>query len=311
MPYDEEDMSSIVKNSILNLNLPYEIEYAILNLEDEELVKRQRDFFGFLTNRKNDNLITSLESDDINSRIFAQNVLENAKSIIVILFPYLTDEHSKNGNLSMYCMGMDYHISVKDMLCEIVKYIKNFHKDADFYIQSDTGTLNERFFAFYSGVGRLGINSMIFSDIYGSYVNIGLIVTDLLLDEKKFEKKYCDKCMACVKSCPGGAINGDFTINSYRCASYITQKKGELNEQEQGIIKKSKKIFGCDVCQNVCHFNNNVKTIPKNCDIIKTIKNEDIDELSNKKFKEKYILRAFNFRGKSVIKRNLDILKDD
>ena len=59
-------MSSIVKKSILNLNLPYEIEYAILNLEDEELLKSQQDFFCFLTNRKNDNLITSLESDDIN-----------------------------------------------------------------------------------------------------------------------------------------------------------------------------------------------------------------------------------------------------
>ena len=127
------------------------------------------------------------------------------------------------------------------------------------------------------------------------------------MDSKITEKKICDRCMKCQNSCPGNAINGDFTIDSQKCASYITQKKGELSDYEIRIMKKSAKIFGCDICQNVCHFNNNVKKICATYDIINNIEKEDL-QISNKEFKSKYADRAFSFRGKSVLSRNIDLI---
>lgn len=296
---------------ILELDLGYDIDYAVINLENDEIKKTQKEFFDFLTKRKNDNLITSLEESDIKKRIYTDDILPSAKSMIILLFPYITPLHDENGNLSLYCMGEDYHIYVRKYLNLLVEKLKSVKEKSNFYTQVDTGSLNERFFAFYSGVGKLGLNSMIISEKYGSYINIGLIVSDIYIAEKRYQRSYCDKCMACIKSCPGLAINGDFSIDSSKCASYISQKKGELSTDEKNIIKKSKKIFGCDICQNVCHFNHNVKNILESYDIIKNINIEDINHLSNKKFKEKYKDRAFSFRGKSVIERNIKCLGED
>lgn len=304
-------MSDLIISAIQSLKLDYELEYAVLNVSNHNLINAQKDFLAFLQERKAQNKISSLESDDINSRVFVQNKIENANSIIVFLFPYLTNSHQFDTNLSVYCMGEDYHIYAKQMLEKISIYIKNIHPQASFYNQVDIGDLNERFFAFYSGVGTLGLNSMIFSKIYGSYVNIGLIVTDLYIEEKIYPKSYCDMCKKCIYSCPGNAINGDFTIDTEKCVSYITQKKGELTDSQKNILKKANKVFGCDKCQSVCHFNINVKTIGKNYDIIKNIDKNDIKDISNKKFKLKYKDRAFSFRGKGVIERNIDILGED
>ena len=38
---------------------------------------------------------------------------------------------------------------------------------------------------------------------------------------------------------------------------------------------------------------------------------EDIDTLSNKEFKRRYWNRAFSWRGRKIIKRNMDILREE
>ncbi|EJP25356.1 PF08331 domain protein [Peptostreptococcaceae bacterium AS15] len=297
---------SIIDEAIKSLDLGYEIEYSTVSLMDENFICLQEDFLKFLEKRKKDGKISPLESSDIEKRAFPQKILQGAKTVITFLFPYMTSFH-KDGNLSYYCMGLDYHIGVKNSLDRIVKYIGQYHKDAKFYIQSDIGELDEKFFAYNSGLGILGLNSLIISPLYGTYVNIGVIVTDLKFKPKIAEKKICDMCMKCQNSCPGKAINGDFTIESQKCASYITQKKGELSKDEIEILKKSGKIFGCDICQKVCHFNKNVKKISSTYDIINSIEKDDL-QISNKEFKLKYGDRAFSFRGKSVLSRNIDLI---
>ena len=58
---------------------------------------------------------------------------------------------------------------------------------------------------------------------------------------------------------PGQCILGDFTINPFKCRSYISQKKGELSAEDMEILKKNPLIWGCDVCQDVCHHNQSIK----------------------------------------------------
>ena len=70
--------------------------------------------------------------------------------------------------------------------------------------------------------------------------------------------KTCIKCMKCVKYCPGNALLGNYDMNPKRCLSYITQKKEELTEEEIFLLKKEKKVFGCDICQDVCPHNKNI-----------------------------------------------------
>lgn len=304
-------MSDLIKKAINSLYLDYEIEYAVINLEDENLINRQRQFFDFLEKRKQQNFISILEGEDIQKRVYPQNIMQSAKSMIVLLFPYLSTEHEFDCNLSVYCMGLDYHISVSENVNNIVEYIQNSYKDAGFYTQVDTGPLNERFFAFYSGIGILGMNSMIFSRIYGSYVNIAIILTDIKLEEKLYKIQYCDNCRQCIRHCPGNAIKEGYVIDTQKCISYITQLKGELEHSSKKKLKSTNKVFGCDKCQSVCHMNKDIKKIQSSYSIIKNLYIDDIKDISNKKFKQKYRDRAFSFRGKSVIQRNLEILGEN
>lgn len=300
---------SIVDDAIKSLNLGYEIEYCVVSLSNKDIIKYQEEFYNFLCNRLKNKKISPLESKEIEKRVYPQNTLQGAKSVVVILFPYFTTSHKK-GNISYYCMGEDYHIAVTRNLKKISKYLSNICKDANFAIQTDNGNINEKFFAYNSGLAILGMNSLIISKIYGSYVNIGLIIADVELEEKLYTRQKCDECMRCFYCCPANAINKDFTIDSLRCSSFITQKKGELTDIEISTIKKTKKVFGCDICQEVCHLNNNVKKIPENYDIIRNIFLKDLD-ISNKQFRSKYIDRAFSFRGKSVLIRNISIINSE
>ena len=123
--------------------------------------------------------------------------------------------------------------------------------------------------------------------------------------------KTCIKCNKCVKYCPGNAILGNYELNPKRCLSYITQKKEELSEEERNLLKDNKKIFGCDICQDICPHNNNIQKT----NIIEFIDNqitnlnyEEINNISNKEFKRRYGDRAFSWRGKKIIQRNMEII---
>ena len=90
---------SIIDEAIKSLDLGYEIEYSIVNLRDEKFTCLQDDFLKFLQKRKKDGKISSLESTDIEKRVFPQKIFQGAKTIITVLFPYMTS-YQKEGNIS-------------------------------------------------------------------------------------------------------------------------------------------------------------------------------------------------------------------
>ena len=188
-----------------------------------------------------------------------------------------------------------------------------------FYQQMDNGPLNERFFAYISGLGSKGINSMIINEKYGSYGFIGLIITDMEMDPYITEIKDCSKCMVCKEKCPGKAISGDFNMDSKLCASYLSQTKKELTDNERKILKSSGNIFGCDICQKCCPDNadktllhsNDFTNSNFNKKIISNLEYEDLQNISNKDFKKYFGEKAFSWRGKKILLRNLDIIEDE
>ena len=76
-------------------------------------------------------------------------------------------------------------------------------------------------------------------------------------------------------------------------------------------MRQNNKIFGCDVCQDVCPHNKDIDTtqIKEFSQNIMTRLNEDeIYQISNKEFKRRYKNKAFSWRGRKIIERNLDII---
>ena len=71
-----------------------------------------------------------------------------------------------------------------------------------------------RLAAYLSGLGEIGFSKMFLSPSFGPRCRIGIIMTDVdLTPDPIFEPgTLCNKCMACVKQCPGGCIPEDKTV---------------------------------------------------------------------------------------------------
>lgn len=265
-----------------------------------------------LNNRKSKNYITGMEEKIIENRINPKNTMKNAESIIVCAFPYYIGEVDVS-NISKYCYGKDYHIVAKDILGKICEYINDNVAGFEYKIFVDNGPLVDRHLAYLSGIGYFGINNNIITDEYGSYVFIGYIINNYPFEQDKPLDKTCFKCGKCVRYCPGKALLGEYDMNPRSCISYITQKKEELEKEDIEKLRKSNKVFGCDVCQDVCPHNKNIpNTNIKEFkeDIITKLEYSEIATISNKEFKRRYKDRAFSWRGRPIIQRNMDILKN-
>ena len=253
---------------------------------------------------------TGMEEEIIEKRVNPRLIMENAKSIIVCAFPYYVDEVEES-NLSKYCYGEDYHIVAKRYLQQICDFLEEEINNFEYKFFVDNGPLVDRYLAYQSGIGYFGINNNIITDEYGSYIFIGYIVNNYEFYADDPLPKTCIKCNKCVKYCPGNAILGNFELNPRRCLSYITQKKDDLSEEEINLIKENKMVFGCDICQEVCPHNKgisitNIEEFKTN--LITKLDYDEINDISNKEFKRRYGNRAFSWRGKKIIQRNIEII---
>lgn len=233
-----------------------------------------------------------------------------SKQSVVALFPYYVK--GEEGNLSLYARPTDYHLVAEEKLKQLALFLGSLGaKETTVHV--DKGTFDDRQAAFEAGLGFFGMNGMLINRDYGSFFFIGQIIHDLELDEDDRNDETCLECGRCERECPGGALLGGKVITA-KCLSEITQKRGELSEDEKSLIKSTGTCWGCDICQRVCPHNSGLETtaIPEFLeDRITHLVASDIRHLSNKEFKEKYGKYAFSWRGKNVLLRNLEIYEEE
>lgn len=225
---------------------------------------------------------------------------ENAQTVICMLFPYRCEIGAHN--VSRYAVVRDYHLVVGKMIETAVLGLKKRFSQNNFAHFCDNSPIDEKFAAAICGLGVLGDNGLIINETYGSWVFIGEIVTDLALTTKEHEPKGCLHCGACKKACPAGALKVS-PFNPENCLSFITQKKKALSPEEEALVIKGGLAWGCDVCQECCPMNKPAKNtyitqFLEGC--VPIVCAEDYDSYSD---------RAFTWRPKRVITRNLELLK--
>ena len=269
---------------------------------------------NFLELRRKKQYQTEFEELDIEKRISPKKILETGKSIIVIGVPYYIDTIDSNGHrdynlkgkLSKSSLGLDYHIILKDKMEKLIESIKEEYDDFEYATGVDTTPLIDRYLAKKSGVGWYGKNSNIINHSYGSFIFIGYIITNLEIEEDLESTVKCENCDICIRSCPVGAIKPNNELDAKRCISYLTQTKNEINYNLRDKMGDS--IYGCDICQMVCPKNDNIinnsKPILDSKKLLNRIDIEELFQMSNREFKQKYGDMAFSWRGKNIIKRN-------
>lgn len=267
----------------------------------ESLAKYFRDkkieYFS-ITDYKNEKEINSaiIEREDFTPR-----------SVIIYLLPYYAGEAV---NISRYAASLDYHIIISEVNEGIKSALIRDFPNAKMRGFGDHSPIDERYAALIAGLGILGDNGLLINEKYGSYVFIGDMITDidpkLLGAGEPKEIRKCDSCGACRSACPTGILSD----NGADCLSALTQRKGELSDVEIALIKSCGTVWGCDECQSSCPYNQNPDITPIDFfkrDRIPHLTREILDSMSKEEFKA----RAFAWRGRKVVERNLDILKNN
>lgn len=288
------------------------IDFRTVNFAPDSEFRRMYD--GFLLEKKGrqeKGLLNEFEPDIIDILEVEQRIGFSIRSITVLFFPYMTeDKLLKSGynNLSSHAVSTDYHHICKKLMEDFVEDLHLTKEDC--YIQCDNGFFNERFFALNTGLCLKGLNAMAIHHRYGSYGFLGLIATREKQKEYLTLKKECRNCKLCLQNCPGQAIGAGFFCHN-NCLSYLTQKKN-LSINEVASLAKHTKIFGCDICQLTCPENFNIKyteIADFKEDLLYNIGLEEINSMSNREFKANFVMKNFSWRGKNILKRNIEIIK--
>ncbi|HEV2471773.1 MAG TPA: tRNA epoxyqueuosine(34) reductase QueG, partial [Chthonomonadales bacterium] len=205
---------------------------------------------------------------DPERRLDPSLLLPGAKSIVVCAAFYYSDEDEGPGTprnrdperaiFARYARGDDYHDVLGNRLKELLQFIKReAGPDTEGRAYVDTGPILEREVARRAGLGWFGKNTMLINTRRGSYFLLGEIILNLALQPDRPAIGGCGSCTACLDACPTGAIVAPFQLDARRCISYLTiELKGDLPpELAPAIYQSGNRVFGCDICQEVCPFN--------------------------------------------------------
>ncbi len=223
------------------------------------------------------------------------------KSTIVYLIPYFTEQGI---NISSYAVSRDYHIYIKELNSRLIKRLSEIYPENHFAGFGDKSPIDERHAAASGGLGIIGKNGLLINEKYGSYVFIAEVITDIepekLGAENSKSLKKCCGCNLCEKACPTGALT-----EHCECLSNITQRKGELSDEEIILMKKVNTVWGCDECQRVCPYNKSPRITPIEFFHEGRIANLTADNLNAMDLSE-FSERAYSWRGKKTIQRNIE-----
>ncbi len=206
-------------------------------------------------------------------RSSAKNAAPWARSVIVCAInynasrPYSVEcNDPRRGWISRYAWGaMDYHDALMPRLRLVEAAVGKLAKEQHLEIQTrsyvDTGPILERVYAKYAGIGWIGKNTCVINQKLGSWLFLGVILTSLELAPDLPAPDRCGSCTRCIDACPTNAIIAPGKMDARRCIAYLTiEKRGEIAEEFRG--QTGHHVFGCDICQDVCPWNNKEGNAP-------------------------------------------------
>ncbi len=167
---------------------------------------------------------------------------------LVFLMPYFTGEKSLNdgSRIALYARSYDYHILFR----RIKKEAEEEFSAAGF---CDSSPFAEVVCAATAGLGVIGRNGLLINEKFASFCFIGILLLPEFSGEYSEAKKpeRCEGCGLCIKACPTGCLSD----RNAPCVSALTQKKGELSDEEKAILKEQNTVWGCDRCILSCPHN--------------------------------------------------------
>ncbi len=151
----------------------------------------------------------------------------------------------------------DYHKVLLRKLKAMETSLKEELGEFQSWAYVDTGPIVERAHSALAGVGWTGKNCCTLNGELGSFVFLGVILTDLEVAPEQralLAEDRCGSCTRCLDACPTDALVAPRQMDASRCISYLTiEKRGAIDPELRAGM--GRQIFGCDICQDVCPWN--------------------------------------------------------
>jgi len=196
----------------------------------------------------------------VEERLNPLTYFPRVKSILCFGLNYFQGWAQGKVKLSNYSWTADYHQTLKSKLLSVKDELGQKYSSEEFRVCVDTSPVLEKYWATQSGIGWQGKNTLVINQKLGSQIFLGEILTSLEASCFKTSPKvsdHCGTCRRCIEFCPTKALEA-YSLDASKCISYWTlEHRGEFTSETPAFENW---VAGCDVCQEVCPWNQ--KLIP-------------------------------------------------
>jgi epoxyqueuosine reductase len=181
-------------------------------------------------------------------------LVDGARSVIAAARCYAADvppTPPDHGRLPRYTWRDEYAI-LREQLEVLGRRL-----GGEYRVLVDDNDHVDRAAAVRAGIAFYGKNTMAITHRHGSWVVLGVVVTEVEIEPSPALSLDCGECRLCIDACPTGALDEPGTLDSTKCLSYWSQAPAPIPETfraEMGGV-----VYGCDICQDVCPWNRGVE----------------------------------------------------
>ncbi|HXJ18768.1 MAG TPA: tRNA epoxyqueuosine(34) reductase QueG [Polyangia bacterium] len=187
-------------------------------------------------------------------RLDPRAVLPDARTVIALAIAYHRPPAEK-APIARYARGRDYHYAHRDRMKALRKRLMGLDPTLETYAAVDTGVAMEKVWAERAGLGWIGKNGCLINPRIGSWLTLSVMFMDRAVDGYDGpHDRRCGACTLCLGGCPTQAFPSPGVVDARRCISYQSiENRGAVPPELRPAFRD--RIFGCDVCQEVCPWN--------------------------------------------------------
>ncbi|MGL5940549.1 MAG: tRNA epoxyqueuosine(34) reductase QueG [Waterburya sp.] len=185
--------------------------------------------------------------------------MPEVRSLIAVALNYYTPHQHSNepgiGKISRYGWGRDYHKVMGSKLKALSNWLRSQDQSILTRYYVDTAPIQDKVWAQRAGLGWIAKNGNMITRKYGSWVFLGEVLTNIELTSDAPHTSHCGTCTRCLEACPTDAIVKPYVVDANRCLAYHTIENREANLPPEIANNLSGWVAGCDICQDVCPWN--------------------------------------------------------
>ena len=186
-----------------------------------------------------------------------ESLLPGVRSLLAVGLNYYVAATPSAGSLKVarYGWGRDYHRLIEGRLRQLGRWLEQQVPAVRWRACVDSAPLMDKAWAEEAGLGWIGKHGNLIHRQRGSWLLLGHLLTTLPLPADRPAEPLCGRCNRCIPACPTGAISEPFVVDSRRCIAFHTIENRAAQLPETIAAQLQGWVAGCDICQEVCPWN--------------------------------------------------------